>query len=246
METQHLQAAWQKLGTSDPLWSILTDPTKRGNRWELAEFWATGVTEIATVMSRVAQLWPDLSRTSALDFGCGVGRLSQALAGYFRTVHGVDIASSMIDHARNYNRFPDRVYYSVNTDPNLNCFADQSFDFIYSNIVLQHMPPSLAFGYIRDFLRVVRPQGLLVFQLPSRRIRDWRKLPTWRKRLLHTAPNWLINAYGRMKDGMEMHTVPRRRIEEFLHAQGTHVLHVEQNELAGMYFQNCCYYVARA
>ena len=119
MEIRRLQAAWQKLGATDPLWAILTDPTKRGNRWQLDEFWATGVAKIAAVIADVARLRPKLPRDTALDFGCGVGRLSQALAGHFHTVHGVYIAESMVAQARCYNRFPARVHYVVNTTPNL-------------------------------------------------------------------------------------------------------------------------------
>ena len=50
----------------------------------------------------------------ALDFGCGVGRLTQALAEHFERVAGVDIAASMIARARQENRHGDRVRYVVN------------------------------------------------------------------------------------------------------------------------------------
>jgi len=38
---------------------------------------------------------------------------------------------------------------------------------IYSNLVLQHLPSrDLVKLFIREFVRVLRPEGLLVFQLP--------------------------------------------------------------------------------
>ena len=40
------------------------------------------------------------ARRSALDFGCGIGRLSQALAEHFDQVYGVDISPKMIELAR--------------------------------------------------------------------------------------------------------------------------------------------------
>jgi SAM-dependent methyltransferase len=42
-------------------------------------------------------------------------------------------------------------------------FADESFAFVYSNIVLQHVPRRLALGYLREFVRVLEPGGALVF-----------------------------------------------------------------------------------
>jgi ubiquinone/menaquinone biosynthesis C-methylase UbiE len=50
---------------------------------------------------------------------------------------------------------------------NLEMFPNGQFDFVYSNIVLQHQPHrSVVFNCICEFLRVVRPGGLIVFQLP--------------------------------------------------------------------------------
>ncbi len=47
----------------------------------------------------------------ALDFGCGVGRLTQALARHFNIVDGVDIAPSMIELANQFNRSGGRCRY---------------------------------------------------------------------------------------------------------------------------------------
>jgi SAM-dependent methyltransferase len=53
-------------------------------------------------------------------------------------------------------------------------FHDDFFDFIYTNIVLQHMRPEYSKAYLKEFLRVLSPGGLLVFQLPTemRRLAD--------------------------------------------------------------------------
>lgn len=49
----------------------------------------------------------DCPRKHALDFGCGVGRLTQALAAHFDEVTGVDISPSMIKLAKKYSRHGD-------------------------------------------------------------------------------------------------------------------------------------------
>jgi Methylase involved in ubiquinone/menaquinone biosynthesis len=151
----------------DPLWSNLTFADKRGNRWQVEEFFLTGEQEIQEVMAFVASLGVELKRGKALDFGCGVGRLSQALAARFDAVWGIDIAPSMIELADRYNRHQETCRYVVNDRTDLRMFKDEIFDFIYSNIAFQHMEPRHQKRYMGELVRVLAPQGLFVFQLPS-------------------------------------------------------------------------------
>jgi hypothetical protein len=76
VDLPELKRNWDMFGATDPLWSIYTAPGKEGNRWDPAEFFETGELEIAGVMDRVEALDIDLAGGSALDFGCGVGRLT--------------------------------------------------------------------------------------------------------------------------------------------------------------------------
>src|SRR5258706_3969075 len=102
---------WEKFARTDPLWAVLTAPGKAGNRWQVGEFFATGRQEADAVLARVAALYPALRRGHALDFGCGVGRLSQGLAPHFARVTGVDLSARMVALARDYNRHGARVTY---------------------------------------------------------------------------------------------------------------------------------------
>jgi SAM-dependent methyltransferase len=167
MELDDLQRNWEAFGETDPLWAILTDPAKKNNRWNPEEFFASGQVEIDQLMDSVAALPVSLTKGAALDFGCGVGRLTQALCRHFQRCDGVDIAGSMIRLARASNRFGDRCQYHVNDAGDLGMFEDDRFDLIYSNLVLQHIPPSYSTGYIRDFVRVLKRDGVAVFQAPS-------------------------------------------------------------------------------
>ena len=67
---------WEDLAELDPLWSILTCPEARFNQWDKDEFFRTGEEEIQSLIKNVDRLGLPLSRSQALDFGCGVGRLS--------------------------------------------------------------------------------------------------------------------------------------------------------------------------
>jgi ubiquinone/menaquinone biosynthesis C-methylase UbiE len=167
MDLKALQKNWDKFGKEDPFWAILLDPKKRGNKWNIDEFFNTGVQEIDAIMKYIESLGIKLPRRRALDFGCGVGRLTQALANYFDEVYGVDIAPSMIELAKKYNRYGDKCKYLLNESDDLKLFSDNFFDFIYTNITLQHMEPGYSKKYIREFVRTLSPGGLLIFQLPS-------------------------------------------------------------------------------
>lgn len=162
-----LRRHWNELGRRDPLWAALTDPDKQGNRWSVDEFLATGRKEIAAVMADLERLGISVRRERALDFGCGAGRLTRALADYFDEVVGIDIARSMIDLARSMHADCTRCRFVVNEANSLTGSATGSIDFVYSRLVLQHIHPRYVRQYLAEFVRVLAPGGVLVFQLPS-------------------------------------------------------------------------------
>ena len=161
----YVRKTYEQWGEEDPMYAVLTRHDRKGGRWDEEEFFELGRQEIAEVVSYLDGLGIDIRGGQALDFGCGVGRLTQALAEYASEVTGVDIAESMVEAARSFNRHGDRVEYVVNTAPDLSLFDDGTFDFVYSNITLQHVPPRFGRIYIREFFRVVRPGGCVLFQM---------------------------------------------------------------------------------
>jgi ubiquinone/menaquinone biosynthesis C-methylase UbiE len=178
-QLNRLRDVWDGLAEQDALHAILTDPTKKQGKWEIADFMATGAAEIDTVTNYLAQIGRLPATTgSALDFGCGVGRLTQALAQRFSSCVGIDISQHMIQEANALNRYA-HCQYITSSDPVIPC-TDASFTFIYSNIVLQHMSQRFAVGYLKEFIRVLAPGGVLVFGVQdSFPIRDIPSLITW-------------------------------------------------------------------
>lgn len=153
---------WEELSQLDPLFAILTEKEKQFGKWDPKEFFASGQAEIDALMKSCGIPAGDHGR--ALDFGCGVGRLSNALRLYFGDVWGVDVSSGMVELAR---RYVTSCSFVVNQSDNLSQFGNDSFDFIYSNIVLQHQPSKeIARSYIREFVRLLKPEGMAVFQMP--------------------------------------------------------------------------------
>ena len=72
--------------------------------------------------------------------------------------------------------------FVVNVAGDLARFDDAAFDPGFSSIVLQHVPDrSTIERYVAEFCRVVRPGGLVMFQLPSHIPAIYRT--QWRRRL---------------------------------------------------------------
>lgn len=211
MNLKRLRRNWDALGKTDPFWAILSVPDKKGNRWDLDEFLVTGKEEIDNTMADLGSLGLEPKRGRALDFGCGAGRLTQALAERFDEAWGVDIAQSMIELANRYNRHPGRCRYFLNDRPDLALFGDDSFDFIYSNITLQHIEPMYHGPYITEFLRVLVRGGLLVFQLPSTERTSDQRIPAGKparsgrsvkERVKQMTPEPVIDLYRRARARM--------------------------------------------
>ena len=225
MKLKELQASFDEWGRCDPLWAIATTPGKKGNRWDPDEFFETGAAFVQELMQFLHALPIRLTGDAALDFGCGVGRLTQPLANYFERVVGVDIAPSMIRLAETYNRRGERCDYILNERDDLRRFPDGCFDFVLSHVTLQHMVPGYSTAYIREFARVLAPGGVVVFQIPSERtVRPKAAGDTAARPQSPLAPD---------DPPMEMHGVPRSQVQSILKAGRLTTLDVSEIGSAG-------------
>lgn len=221
---------WNHLGRVDPLWAIFTRSDKRLGRWDVEEFFLTGAQDVGQVMEVATALGYPRRRGNALDFGCGVGRLTRALASYFGHCCGLDISESMIAQARELNRSVQNCSFVLNDRDDLRAFPDNSFDMIYTKWVLQHLPDTgLIISYIRELVRLLQPDGLLVFQ-----VRTWltlrvRVLP--RRRLYHLLRMLGVGEdflYRRLSlDPIRMTAIPESDVERLLDTMGARVLRAE-------------------
>ncbi len=242
MELEGLERRWNEAGKQDPFWAVLSAPDKKGNRWQADQFFQTGVDEIDQVMSHLRQLGVDVLGHRALDFGCGPGRLTQALAAHFEQVDGVDISPSMIALAERLNQRADHCRYHLNETDDLRRFADHTFDFVYSSITLQHVGPANARSYLKELIRVLAPGGVLVFQLPGRQTGRLRQLKAF-------APAPVLAAYRRLRyhghPAASMTGIPREEVLRFCESTGVTVIDVETNQDAGTGWESFRYYGRR-
>jgi ubiquinone/menaquinone biosynthesis C-methylase UbiE len=247
MDIKDLEKNWNLLGKEDPMWAILVSADKKGNKWKPDEFFASGRKEIDELIKNLDHLGLKIIKHTALDFGCGIGRLTQALAFHFEQVSGVDIAKSMIETADKFNQFKDRCHYYLNTQDNLALFATDSFDLIYTNIVLQHIEPRYSKKYIAEFIRILKPEGILVFQIPSEQKKIEYK--GWRKLIQNIFPDFILNSirkirsYGEPK--MEMHPIPQNEIKKLILESKAKLIHIEPFESAGSSWKSFRYYVSK-
>jgi SAM-dependent methyltransferase len=158
---------WEVLGDTDPLFGVLSDPTRHGGKWDPESFFASGQAHVEKLLRILADTRASFQPGTCLDFGCGPGRLTIPLSESFRHTVGVDVARPMIRAARRFAPTAARCEFVVNRTPDLRQFRDASFDVVHSCLVLQHIPPDIAVRYIAEFFRVSRPGGLGVFQRPA-------------------------------------------------------------------------------
>jgi cyclopropane fatty-acyl-phospholipid synthase-like methyltransferase len=145
-----------------------------------ADFFATA-TEVVNSLEAELRRAPAALRRGwrALEIGCGPGRLMRPLARHFAEIHGVDVSDEMIALARQKLRDIDNARVHTSDGARLPEFADESFDFIYSYAVFQHIPArELVMEYMREIHRVAKPGALIRLQfngLP----RGYDRYDTW-------------------------------------------------------------------
>lgn len=148
-------ADWAMLGEGEPFYGVLSDPRfLRANITPAAleEFWQTGRNEMHGYRQLIQAHFGDFSDASALDFGCGVGRLTRAMGEMCRQATGLDISPGMLVEARRHA--PANVNY-------VSALGDETFDWLNSIIVFQHIPPQRGYRLLDDLLARVNSGGAL-------------------------------------------------------------------------------------
>lgn len=252
MRLQSTRRHWNWFARTDPLWAVLTNPGKAEGRWRVEEFFATGQVAVAAELRWIQLHLPNLNHQRALDFGCGVGRLTQALAAHFTSVTGLDISEQMLALAREYNRQGERVTLLHNTRRDLRALPDNHFDLVMSDITLQHIAPRYARGYIAEFVRVCAPGGAISFQIPAYvppPVLERFKFSWWPPTL------WTrLCRFGRRRweklvppaPVMEVHAIPHAEVCELLRQAGAKVLAVASNDAAGSHIESYRYLATKS
>lgn len=124
-----------------------------------AAFRASGERDIPLVLDGVTELLP--GSESALEIGCGTGRLLEPLTRHFDQVFGVDVSGEMVRRGRErLARLPQVHFVEIEGQGRLP-FPDESFDFCFSYITFHHIPiKSVVRRYIDESFRVLKTAGV--------------------------------------------------------------------------------------
>jgi len=132
------------------------------------EFLETAVDVIRDLEGELRRLPPSGPAESrrALEIGCGPGRLMRPMSRHFGEIHGVDVSDEMIAQASIKLADIPHAHPRHTSGSDLAAFADETFDFVYSYAVFQHIPSAaVVFDYFRETVRVLKPGGIARLQI---------------------------------------------------------------------------------
>ncbi|HWX74458.1 MAG TPA: class I SAM-dependent methyltransferase [Solirubrobacteraceae bacterium] len=153
---------WERWGSVDPYFAVITEPDYHQARIDSAgrkQFFATGRHQVKKLLDAIEQCTgASPARTRALDFGCGVGRLTLPLAERFEHVYGVDVSTSMLREAeRNASEQHVSNVEWIET-PRLSELSGR-YDLVLSTIVFQHIPVREGERLFATLVAGLRPGG---------------------------------------------------------------------------------------
>ncbi|MCC6918603.1 MAG: methyltransferase domain-containing protein [Alphaproteobacteria bacterium] len=221
---RRIEAVWQKLGETEPHWSVLSaDRFRQANLGESrAQFDQSGAGETDMIAGVLRRQGIDLAQFAhAVEYGAGVGRMTRHLAPRVKRLTALDISASHLALAE--------AWLEANGVGNATCLrvADaetfgmtEPFDFWFSRIVLQHNPPPVMAQILRRAFAMLKPGGMALFQLP-----------TYAKGYAFHAEDYLAEAPGGA--AIEMHCLPQSAVFALAAAAGCVALEVREDNATG-------------
>ena len=150
---------WRIISETEPYFGILANDSylqKNLTSERIDAFYESGVQDIVSVVGKLRSMFGDFTPKRALDFGCGVGRQTFAMAKYADEVVGVDIAPTMLTLAK--KRCNETANNNVTFQQEI---PIDSCDWINSQIVFQHIPPERGYTVLAGLLSVLDPGGFV-------------------------------------------------------------------------------------
>ncbi len=190
---------WEELARREPYFAVLTREDFLGaekNAAATAAFFDIGETDVASLVAEISScLGRELSLTSSLDFGCGVGRLTIPLARRAARVVACDVAPTMLAHARQNAERAGLQNITYIESRELAQLPRGTVDFVCSLLVLQHIPPKVGYAIIRMLLDLLAPGGVAALDVTFARsggpIRRLARAIRARSQLVHRAVSML-------------------------------------------------------
>jgi ubiquinone/menaquinone biosynthesis C-methylase UbiE len=162
---ERMRTEWDARARENARYYIATSNTGWGDE----EFFETGRRNIAEeVLADTGNIFQgkDPAEMKVLEIGCGVGRLTRALAELFGDVYAVDVSGEMIAQGKMALADVPNAHLFQNNGTDLTVLGDMQVDFAFSYIVFQHIASrEVIYNYAREVHRLLRPGGLFKFQV---------------------------------------------------------------------------------
>jgi 2-polyprenyl-3-methyl-5-hydroxy-6-metoxy-1,4-benzoquinol methylase len=246
---------WERLAQADPFWAVAGGEQfhkDRLNDEAQREFFASGERYIASVFDLIRKhLDPSFAPRNALDFGCGLGRLTIPLARRVECVTGVDVADTMLRQARGWlDHFQINNVELCKGNDSL-ASVNGPFDLIHSCIVFQHIAPQRGEAILRRMLELMKNGSVGVLHFLYGLARNPLHT-TMRQRLFRIKERiWFIYRALLGKPAMQMNEYHLNVLFRILQEAGIRRFHIELSDHGGaygavIYFQksDCPYYLA--
>lgn len=160
---------WDELARLNARYSISSTPEfESGEASSLEAFWASGREELDRILAILAH--EDTSRLTVVEIGCGIGRMTHALAARFRRVVALDVSPEMITRARALGKELTNVEFVTGSGSDLGAVPDGGADLVLAWFVLQHIPRTRdVLRYVSEAGRVLRPGGTAFLHMRTSR-----------------------------------------------------------------------------
>ena len=111
-----------------------------------------------------------------IEIGPGFGRWTRKLIEISSRVMAVDVAEKCINQCREIFGDNSNAEFHVNDGRSLAFAADNSVDFIWSFDVFVHIEPEDIEGYLQEFRRVLKPDGVAIIHhgIIGNTVFEWR------------------------------------------------------------------------
>lgn len=160
---------WDEYGKDDAYYAVATiDKFKAENLNDenLNDFFGTGEEYVDEIWKTIEKNFiTDFKPKTALDFGCGVGRLTIPLAEKCEKIIGVDISATMVQEAEKNAKIRNLQNTEFIQDSEGFVNSVEKFDLVHSYIVIQHIVPKIGYQVFEELVNKVKEGGIGVLQL---------------------------------------------------------------------------------
>jgi 2-polyprenyl-3-methyl-5-hydroxy-6-metoxy-1,4-benzoquinol methylase len=218
--TNKIKQSWEHLGDTRAHHSVLTskDFLPDSLQQNIGAFWKSGEGEVKEIEAILKRHGVKLSEVkTAVEYGCGVGRVTVPLSKNVSSMHAYDISSPHLNYAKDHaaKEKADITFHLV-SDP---LEKLQLCDLFYSRIVFQHNPPPIIKQLIKNAMESLNPGGIAIFQVPtyisgySFHLNDW------------------LNVDHPLD--MQMHCIPQQAVIKLAGSSGCEILEIREDNWCG-------------